>query len=111
MREELDKQIGGDRMVIMDDKPQLVYINAVINETQRLANVLVHNFPRMNNVDVDINGYHIPARTIIVPQISTVMYDEKIFPEPYKFKPERHLNPDSSLRKIEEAKFEIEKSL
>ena len=31
MQEELDSQIGGDRMVTMDDKPQLVYINAVIN--------------------------------------------------------------------------------
>ena len=98
----------------------------MIKETQRLANIAVHNIPRMANVDVDINGYHIPARTIIVPQISTVMYDEKvgdvmhinlnserfqIFPEPYKFKPERHLNPDGSLRRIEQAKFEIEKFL
>ena len=72
----------------------------MIKETQRLANIVVQNIPRMNNVDVDINGYHIPARTIIIPQISTVMYDEKvgdmmhinlnserfqIFPEPYKF--------------------------
>ena len=98
----------------------------MIKETQRLGNVGVQNTPRMNNVDVDINGYHIPAHTVIIPQISTVMYDEKvgdvmyisfnlerfqIFPEPYKFKPERHLNPDGSLRKIEEAKFQIEKFL
>ncbi|PAV75938.1 hypothetical protein WR25_25023 [Diploscapter pachys] len=100
MQEELDKQIGGDRIVTMNDKTQLVYINAVINEAQRLGNVAVQNIPRMNNVDVDINGYHIPAHTVIIPQISTVMYDEKIFPEPYKFKPERHLNPDGSIVSI-----------
>ena len=31
MAQELDAQIGGDRIVTMDDKAKLNYVNAVIN--------------------------------------------------------------------------------
>ena len=41
IQEELDKQIGGDRMVTMDDKPQLTYINAVINVIQNNRDIIL----------------------------------------------------------------------
>ncbi|PAV92393.1 hypothetical protein WR25_04167 [Diploscapter pachys] len=96
MRQELDKHIGGDRIVTMDDKARLHYVNATINEIQRLANLLPNNLMHTTTKEVEIEGYKIPADTVIIAQISS------IFPEPYKFKPERHLDENGNLKRIEE---------
>ncbi|CAJ0567333.1 unnamed protein product, partial [Mesorhabditis spiculigera] len=86
----------------MADKNDLPYVNAVVSEAQRMANLLPQNLFRVTNEDVKIQGYHIPKGSVVCPQISCVLYDDKIFPEPYKFKPERFLNADGSYRKYEE---------
>ncbi|KAF1758767.1 hypothetical protein GCK72_015227 [Caenorhabditis remanei] len=100
--EELDTKIGSDRIITTTDRPNLNYINATINETQRLANLLPMNLPHATSADVVIAGYSIPKDTVIIPQISSVMYDPEIFPEPYEFRPERFLESDGSLKKVEE---------
>ncbi|CCD67644.1 CYtochrome P450 family [Caenorhabditis elegans] len=100
--EELEREIGSDRIITTTDRPKLNYINATVNESQRLANLLPMNLSRSTNADVEIAGYRIPKDTVITPQISSVMYDPEIFPEPYEFKPERFLESDGSLKKVEE---------
>uniref|UniRef100_A0A8R1HKS5 CYtochrome P450 family n=1 Tax=Caenorhabditis japonica TaxID=281687 RepID=A0A8R1HKS5_CAEJA len=100
--EELNKEIGTDRIITTSDRSKLNYVNATINETQRLANLLPMNLSRTTVVDVEIAGFKIPKDTVITPQISTVMYDPEIFPEPYLFRPERFLESDGSLKKVEE---------
>uniref|UniRef100_A0AC35FL80 Cytochrome P450 n=1 Tax=Panagrolaimus sp. PS1159 TaxID=55785 RepID=A0AC35FL80_9BILA len=95
---ELSKIIGSDRIISLDDKNSLPYVNAVIAETQRLCNLLPHNVPHRLINDVNIHGYSLKADTIVVPQISQVLYDEKIFPEPHKFIPERFLDSDGKFQ-------------
>ncbi|CAJ0954202.1 unnamed protein product, partial [Mesorhabditis belari] len=99
IHDELDFNIKSDRLITLADKKQLPYLNATINEIQRLANLLPVNIFRKTTEDVTINGYNLPRGTTVIPQISTVMYDEKLFPSPHSFKPERFLNEDGSLRK------------
>ncbi|CAJ0559312.1 unnamed protein product, partial [Mesorhabditis spiculigera] len=102
IHEELDSVLKSDRLVTLADKPNLNYINATICEIQRLANLLPMNLIHQTTEDVTINGHFLEAGTNVIPQISCVLFDEKIFPEPQSFKPERFLNPDGSLRKVEE---------
>ncbi|CAI2350544.1 unnamed protein product [Caenorhabditis sp. 36 PRJEB53466] len=100
--EELDRVIGNDRIITTSDRNQLNYISATLNETQRLANLLPMNVSRKTTAEVEIGGYRIPKDTVITPQISVVMYDPEIFPEPQEFRPERFLEEDGSLKKVEE---------
>lgn len=79
MRQEMDREIGSGRLIMMADKNRLPYINAAVNEVQRLANLLPMNLPHETLRDVQIGEWHLPAETGVIAQISTVMYDEKSF--------------------------------
>uniref|UniRef100_A0AC35FHJ9 Cytochrome P450 n=1 Tax=Panagrolaimus sp. PS1159 TaxID=55785 RepID=A0AC35FHJ9_9BILA len=47
--------------------------------------------------DTKIHGYNIPVDTLITHQISTVSMNEKYFPEPEKFRPERFLDKNGKF--------------
>uniref|UniRef100_A0A914WU01 Unspecific monooxygenase n=1 Tax=Plectus sambesii TaxID=2011161 RepID=A0A914WU01_9BILA len=102
IHQELDRVIGRDRDVIMADKPTLPYTMATINEIQRRANILPLNVPHTTTQEVTLAGFQIPKDTIIQPLISCLHMDEQYFPSPELFQPERFLNSDGSLKKIEQ---------
>uniref|UniRef100_A0A914CLJ0 Cytochrome P450 n=1 Tax=Acrobeloides nanus TaxID=290746 RepID=A0A914CLJ0_9BILA len=70
-QEELDQVIGSDRFVTMDDKPKLHY------ELNRIATNVSQNVFHRTTKEVAIKGYTFPKDTIIVPQLSVVLRDEK----------------------------------
>lgn len=81
-----------------------------------MANLLPQNVPHETTRDVVIDGYTIPKGTTIIPQISCVLYDEKvsrhcgymsklwfqIFPDPKRFDPSRFLDADGHLKRVDE---------
>uniref|UniRef100_A0A914Q8V3 Cytochrome P450 n=1 Tax=Panagrolaimus davidi TaxID=227884 RepID=A0A914Q8V3_9BILA len=99
---ELDSVIGSDRMVTLADKNSLIYVNAFINEVQRSVNLLPQNLFHKTTKDTKIGEFFIPKNTTIIPQISMVLLDENIFPEPEKFKPERFIEKNGNLKKFDE---------
>ncbi|VDN23562.1 unnamed protein product [Cylicostephanus goldi] len=101
VQEELDNQCMGSR-VTLADRPRLPYTQAVINEIQRFANILPINLLRTVAEDVSIDDYHFPQGTLVIPQISILMNDERIFPDPKRFRPERFLDENGKLRRIDE---------
>uniref|UniRef100_A0A7E4VHA8 Unspecific monooxygenase n=1 Tax=Panagrellus redivivus TaxID=6233 RepID=A0A7E4VHA8_PANRE len=94
---ELDEFIGSDRFVTLDDKINLNYINAVVAETQRFCNLVPINVPHKTTRDVEIRGYKIPKGTTIMNQVSTVMHDERYFPDAKTFKPERFIDKNGKF--------------
>uniref|UniRef100_A0A7E4ZSN4 Cytochrome P450 n=1 Tax=Panagrellus redivivus TaxID=6233 RepID=A0A7E4ZSN4_PANRE len=103
LQEEFDRVIGSDRRIGLGDKAELPYTQAFINETQRLVNLLPQNLVHRTLQETTIAGYTIPKHTVVVPQISSVLYDETVFAEPLKFKPERFLAEDgTTIRKVDE---------
>ena len=51
--------------------------------------------------DVEIDGFHFPAGTMVLPQISITMNDPENFPNPEVFDPERFIDENFNLRKVE----------
>ncbi|KAH7696913.1 Protein CYP-33C11, partial [Aphelenchoides avenae] len=99
---ELDRVVGSDRLITMDDRPSLPYTNAVIMEIQRLCNLLQQNLLHRTTREVVVDGYTLPKGTTIVPQLSTVHYDEKVFPGPRRFDPERFLDQNGRFKPMSE---------
>ncbi|CCD67437.1 CYtochrome P450 family [Caenorhabditis elegans] len=100
LHKELDEVIGSDRLITNDDKNNLPYLNAVINESQRCANIVPINQIHSTSRDTVINGITVKKGTGVIPQISAIMLDDKVFPDPYAFNPERFLDANGKLRKI-----------
>uniref|UniRef100_A0A7E4W900 Cytochrome P450 n=1 Tax=Panagrellus redivivus TaxID=6233 RepID=A0A7E4W900_PANRE len=93
---ELNEFIG-DRIITTDDKTNLKYINAIVAETQRMCNLVPMNVPHKTTRDVEVMGYKIPKDTVIIDQISTVMHDERYFPDAESFRPERFIDSNGKF--------------
>ncbi|KAI5779540.1 cytochrome P450 [Geopyxis carbonaria] len=81
----------------LSELQKLKYLTACINESMRVACPGSGRLPRINDfAATDYNGWHIPRSTPISMDLWHQHYNEKIFPNPSKFIPERWLQPDSS---------------
>ncbi|KAI6196404.1 (pine wood nematode) hypothetical protein [Aphelenchoides besseyi] len=102
LHEEIDREIGSDRLITVADKQKLTYLNAVIMEIQRCANIIALNQLRVTNKPVELNGVTVAKGTIVLPMIGTLMADEKIYSEPKKFNPERFIDENGKLKRSDE---------
>ncbi|CAD5235199.1 unnamed protein product [Bursaphelenchus xylophilus] len=98
IHEELDREIGSERMVTISDRPNLNYLQAVCLETHRIANLVPSNIFHATAEDVNFEGYFLKKATTIIPLCSVVLYDEKIFPQPEEFIPERFIDKNGNVR-------------
>jgi cytochrome P450 len=89
--EELDRIIGPDRWVTEKDIPHLPYLEAIVKETMRLHIVSPMLSPRLSREDTSINGYTIPASTIVLVNAWTISHDPEIWDAPKEFQPERFI--------------------
>uniref|UniRef100_A0A915MVY3 Cytochrome P450 n=1 Tax=Meloidogyne javanica TaxID=6303 RepID=A0A915MVY3_MELJA len=81
LQAELDNLVEGcEELIGLSQRPQANYTNAVINEVQRLCNLLPLNLSHKTMFDVEImdGKYFLKEGTVILPQISCLLYDEKV---------------------------------
>ncbi|EGO03038.1 hypothetical protein SERLA73DRAFT_176551 [Serpula lacrymans var. lacrymans S7.3] len=85
-----------DAIVQFTTLEKLPYLTAVLKETLRFASGVVTPLPRVvGPADTRIGDWHVPAGTIIS-MSSTMMHNNAdVFPEPFKFAPERWLGLDA----------------
>jgi cytochrome P450 len=87
LHEEVDSVLGG-RLPTIDDLPKLAFVEQVITESMRL-------YPpawiigRRALADYAADNYIIPARSVVVISPYLIHHDERFFPEPDRFLPER----------------------
>lgn len=63
---ELDKVVGPSRLPAFADRPQLVYLNAILRECLRWLPVVPLS-QRMTRDDDVYEGWFIPAKSLILP--------------------------------------------
>ncbi|CAL1386322.1 unnamed protein product [Linum trigynum] len=76
---------------------ELVYLNAVINETLRL-HPPGPMLPRQNQEKLEIDGYEIPTKTPIMVNVWAIGRDPSYWPEAEKFDPDRFLGSSIDYR-------------
>ncbi|KAI7986288.1 Cytochrome P450 78A5 [Camellia lanceoleosa] len=92
---EIDTVVGASRPVSHSDLPNLPYLEAIIKETLRIhpPGPLL-SWARLAIHDTRIGDHFIPAGTTAMVNMWAITHDERVWPEPNEFKPERFLADD-----------------
>ncbi|RAL15145.1 cytochrome P450 [Aspergillus homomorphus CBS 101889] len=100
-RAELDAVVGRDRLPRPEDKPQLPYITAIVDEVLRWRPAGPEGAPHLNREETTYNGYRIPKGSVVVANIWTIAREEAVFgPDTDDFIPERWLDEKGELRAL-----------
>ncbi|KAL7946416.1 cytochrome P450 [Trichoderma barbatum] len=92
-QEEIDRVVGTDRLPSASDEENLPYVNGVIKEALRFFPVLPMGIPHEAAEEMTIRGYRIPKGAYIRSCVWWFLNDPKTYAEPWKFAPERYLEP------------------
>uniref|UniRef100_A0A6G1R778 Cytochrome P450, family 2, subfamily J, polypeptide 22 n=1 Tax=Hypotaenidia okinawae TaxID=2861861 RepID=A0A6G1R778_9GRUI len=84
---EIDAVIGQARQPALEDRSNMPYTNAVIHEVQRKSNIIPFNVPRLTVKDIVLDGFHIPKGTVLLPNLTSVMFDKEEWETPNSFNP------------------------
>ncbi|KAK2841900.1 hypothetical protein Q5P01_012100 [Channa striata] len=98
---EIDKVLDGRDQPSFEDRHQMPYVQAVIHETQRKANTVPLSVFHCTTRDTELMGYSIPRGTIIIPNLSSVLFEEGQWKYPHEFNPENFLNEKGEFVKPE----------
>ncbi|NP_001317794.1 CYtochrome P450 family [Caenorhabditis elegans] len=100
LRNELTEVTGGMRSVSLADRSSTLYLNATINEIQRIASILNVNLPRVLEEDALIDGVLVPAGTAFATQLSAMHTDDETFKNHKEFNPERFMENNNLEKKL-----------
>ncbi|KAH6791443.1 hypothetical protein C2S51_006449 [Perilla frutescens var. frutescens] len=97
-QEEVDAHISKDRHVNDSDIKNLVYLEAVVKETLRLypAGPIIGFHSAMDDCTLS-TGHHVPSGTRLLVNIWKIQRDEKLWPEPLEFRPERFMTSHKDI--------------
>ncbi|KAF0306381.1 Cytochrome P450 2C28 [Amphibalanus amphitrite] len=98
LREEITNIVGKERSPALSDRPRMPYTEAFIMETQRMANIAPTGLEHVTREEIQLGGYTIPRGAQIISLLMAVHMDEKHFPEPEAFRPERFLDDQGRVK-------------
>jgi cytochrome P450 len=96
--EELDRVVGPDRSPSFEDDANLPYMRAFVKEVFRWRSVaIIGGQPHAPVQDDYYNGYLIPQSTWVQGNVWAIHHNDREFPHPDRFNPNRFLknHPDS----------------
>ncbi|XP_022874059.1 isoleucine N-monooxygenase 2-like [Olea europaea var. sylvestris] len=94
---ELDLVVGRNRLVQESDLNKLNYVKACAKEAFRLHPIAPFNVPHVSMEDTTVAGYSIPKGSHVMLSRTGLGRNPRIWEDPLKYKPERHLKDDGSV--------------
>ncbi|XP_028802957.1 cytochrome P450 CYP82D47-like [Neltuma alba] len=95
--DEVDGQVGGERLASESDLKNLPYLQAILKETLRLYPAAPLNLLHKSMEDCTVAGYHIPSGTHLLTNLSKIQRDPRVYEDPLEFRPDRFLSTHQDL--------------
>ncbi|KAE8705525.1 Licodione synthase [Hibiscus syriacus] len=95
-QKEIDQVVGKDRLVQEFDTGRLPYLQAIIKETFRL-HPPIPMIIRKAVEECKINGYTIPAQSLLFVNMWSIARDPKVWEDPLKFQPQRFFIDNNTI--------------
>ncbi|XP_023543941.1 cytochrome P450 81E8-like [Cucurbita pepo subsp. pepo] len=99
-RDEIDTQIGQERLVEEPDVSKLPYLQGIISETLRLTPAAPMLLPHYAANDCTIHGYDVPRDTMLLVNAWAIHRDPNEWEDPLSFKPERYEKSEVEVHKL-----------
>ncbi|KAG1656599.1 Cytochrome P450 2C1 [Nymphon striatum] len=97
IRKEIDEVVGTERYPQMEDKPNLPYTTAALQEAERLGSALAQALPRSSEQAVKFRDYIIPKRSLVSISLYTIHRDPKLWDDPDSFNPSRFIDAEGKV--------------
>ena len=97
LQKEIMEVVGASRPPAWKDRDAMPYLRAALHEISRFASVAPIGIRHKALQDCVLGGYKIPKDTQIFCNLWAMHHDEKLWDEPFTFKPERFLDSDGEL--------------
>ncbi|KAG3264464.1 cytochrome P450 2C55, transcript variant X3 [Ictidomys tridecemlineatus] len=98
-QEEIEHVIGRHRSPCMQDRSYMPYTDAVVHEIQRYINLIPNNVPHAATCNIKFRNYIIPKGTDLITSLTSVLHDDKEFPNPETFDPGHFLDENGNFKK------------
>ncbi|KAI0042686.1 cytochrome P450 [Auriscalpium vulgare] len=95
---EVDAISRRQRLPDRDDRLNLPYINALIQELLRWHTIIPLGIPHATLKDDIYEGYSIPKGSIVIANAWAILHDPDVYPDPDTYNPERYLTEDGQFK-------------
>lgn len=98
LQEELENEIGLDKIVEESDLERLEYLKMVVKEIFRLYPPAPLLLPHESLQDCIVDGFHIPKKSRIIINVWAIGRDQNSWIDPHKFDPERFIDSQVDVK-------------
>ncbi|XP_047409189.1 cytochrome P450 2C55-like [Sciurus carolinensis] len=99
VQEEIEHVIGRHRSPCMQDRSHMPYTDAMVHEIQRYISLIPNNVPHVATCNIKFRNYMIPKGTDLITSLTSVLHDDKAFPNPEIFDPGHFLDERGDFKK------------
>ncbi|WAQ98016.1 CP1B1-like protein [Mya arenaria] len=97
IQDGIDCTVGQTNMPCLDDKPHLMYTNAVIHEAMRIETIIPTSLPHYAMQDSYIQGKKVDKDTVVLFNLHSLAHDATVWRDPTNFLPDIFLKEDGDL--------------